>query len=138
MYQDDTTPRGDSGLLYDDQKSTWMLVNGSAKNTSFVLDERRLAPFEQPMPRSSAADRTTIFTINQTDIVTWVVSESPYTEAKTPIIYGNKSDGWAAQTTLHMPFNSTIDIVMKIANDSMDTVRYPCVVLINVSAVHNG
>lgn len=124
IYQNDRTPKGESGVIYDDQKSTWMLVNGSAKNASFVLDERRLAPFEQPMPRSGAADRTTIFTINQTDIVTWVVSESPYSESKTPIIYGNKSDGWAAQTTLHMPFNSTIDIVMKIANDSMDTVRY--------------
>ncbi len=99
-----------------------MLVNGSAKPDVSELDERQLAPFEQNMPPSAPADMTRIFTINQTDVVAWVVDGYPYSEPETPIIYGNASDGWAANTTLHMPYNSTIDIIMRIANDSMDTV----------------
>jgi len=55
--------------------------------------------------------------------VTWVVNKDPYAEAEIPLIYGNASDRWDASTTLHMPSNSSIDIVMNIANDSMDTVR---------------
>ena len=63
-----------------------------------------------------------MFTISQTGIVTWVVNQDPYAEAHVPLIYGNVSDGWKASTTLHMPSNSTIDIIMNVAHDSMDTV----------------
>ena len=38
------------------------------------------------------------------------------------MIYGNISDGWTASTTMFMPFNTTIDLIMKVAPDSMDTV----------------
>jgi len=99
-----------------------MLVNGSAKSTAPELVIERLSPFEKYTPPSTPADVTRFFTINQTDIIIWVVDEYPYSEPQTPIIYGNKSDGWAANTTLHMPYNSTIDIIMRIANDSMDAV----------------
>lgn len=76
------------------------------------------------MPPTTPATVTQLFTINQTDIVTWVVDGYPYSEPKTPIIYGNVSDAWNANTTLKMPFNSTIDLILRIANDSMDTVSF--------------
>lgn len=108
--------------VMDDPANVWMLVNGSAKAGIPEFDPMRLSLFEANPPPSGTADRTHSFTINQTDIVTWVVDGSPYVEPKVPIIYGNASDGWRADTTLHMPLNSTIDIIMRIANDSMDTV----------------
>lgn len=66
---------------------------------------------------------TKSFMIGQTDIVTWVVDRSPYKEADVPVVFGNSSDGWLANTTHHLPFNSTVDIIMNIANNSMDMVR---------------
>lgn len=101
-----------------------MYLNGSAKPNTSALEPQLLAPFEGNVPPSMAADVTRVFTINQTDVVTWIVDGYPYLEPETPIIYGNASDGWNANTTLHMPFNSTIDIIMRIANDSLDTVSY--------------
>ena len=47
---------------------------------------------------------------------------NPYTKASTPVLYGNSSDGWNTNTTLHLPSNSTIDIIMTVADDSMDKV----------------
>jgi hypothetical protein len=102
--------------------SSWMFTNGSAKHGNTTLVEAKLSPFEGNRPPSKAADVTRLFEVNQTDIVTWVVDRHPYSEAKVPIIYGNASDSWQANTTLHMPSNSTVDIVMSIANGSMDTV----------------
>lgn len=101
-----------------------MLQNGSAKPDVPELDAQQLAPFEVTMPPSGPAHATRFFAISQTDVVTWVVDGYPYSEPKAPIIYGNKSDGWAANTTLHMPYNSTIDIIMSIANGSMDAVSW--------------
>ena len=101
-----------------------MLTNGSAKLNSATLNERSLFPFEGNMPPTTPATVTRLFTINQTDILTWVVDGDPYSEPKTPIIYGNVSDAWNANTTLKMPLNSTIDLILRIANDSMDTVSF--------------
>lgn len=86
------------------------------------MDTQLLAPLDGNTPPSDAADVTRSFAINQTDVTTWVVDGYAYSEPEKPIIYGNVSDGWGANTTLHMPFNATIDIIMRIANDSMDTV----------------
>lgn len=97
-------------------------MNGSAKHRNTELVESRLSPFESNKPPPKAADVTRLFEINQTDIVTWVVDRYPYSEAKIPFIYGNVSDAWQAHTTLHMPSNSTVDIVMSVANGSMDAV----------------
>ncbi len=102
--------------------SVWMLTNGSATQDANELVESRLAPFEGNTPPTTAADVTRFFNINQTDIVTWVVDQYPYAEPTIPIIYGNMSDGWNANTTLHSPTNSTVDIVMNVANGSLDTV----------------
>lgn len=99
-----------------------MFTNGSAKQRNTEIVEGKLSPFEGNKPPSKTADVTRHFEINQTDIVTWVVDRYPYSEAKTPVIYGNVSDAWQANTTLHMPSNSTVDIVMSVANGSMDTV----------------
>lgn len=66
---------------------------------------------------------TKVFNISQTGIVTWVINRGPYTEAKTPVLFGNSSDGWKANTTYHFPSNKTIDIVMSVAEDSMDKAR---------------
>ena len=108
--------------LRRDPTSVWMLTNGSAKSSSFTLDTKLLAPLDGNIPPSEAADVTRSFAINQTDVITWVVDGYAYSESEKPIIYGNVSDGWDANTTLRMPFNATIDIIMRIANDSMDTV----------------
>ena len=102
-----------------------MFINGSAKTNISELDTTMLYPFElSAAPPSAAADVTKSFMISQTGIVTWVVDQHPYKEADVPIVLGNSSDGWLAGTTHHLPSNSTIDIIMNIANDSMDTVRY--------------
>ncbi len=116
------TTLNDSAIVHDDPASVWMLRNGSAKLNVSELDPALLHPFDGNRPPSRIADLTKFFTINQTGIVTWVVDRYPYSEPTTPILYGNSSDGWQANTTIHMPFNSTIDIVMRIANDSMDMV----------------
>lgn len=110
--------------MVDDLAMVWMLTNGSAKADVPLLNPQRLPPFESISPSSGAADQTHVFTINQTDITTWVISKDPYQEPKIPIVYGTRSDGWQADTTIHMPSNSVIDMIMKIANDSMDTVCY--------------
>ena len=108
--------------IYDDSPSIYMLPNGSAKSTAGTLDAQSLAPFEQNPPPNAPAAATKNFNISQTDFVVWVVNGYPYSEAKVPIVNGNNSDGWNANTTLHMPYQSTVDIVMRIASDSMDTV----------------
>ncbi|KAG9906297.1 hypothetical protein KCU81_g10042, partial [Aureobasidium melanogenum] len=90
-----------------------------------VLNEKNLAPLNSNTPPSSPADLTKVFTINQTDPVVWVVDKYPYSEPQVPVIYGNSSDGWTANTTIHMPYNATIDVVMQIANDSMDVMGHP-------------
>lgn len=105
-----------------DEASTWMLTNGSAKLNASELDVTLLAAFDGNIPPSTPADTTLSFMINQTDIVTWVVDGSPYLEPERPILYGNASDGWNANTTYHLPSNSTVDIIMNIANDSLDAV----------------
>lgn len=110
--------------VYTDAASIWMLRNGSAKANVSELDPALLHPFEGHKPPSNAADITKNLMINQTGIVTWVMDGYPYSEATTPIIYGNASDKWLAPTTMHFPLNSTIDIIMRIANDSMDMVSY--------------
>jgi L-ascorbate oxidase len=121
-----STASSDSSSLQDDPDSVWMLVNGSAKADISELDPIMLHPFESSAaPPSMDADLTKSFMINQTDVVTWVVDRYPYQEADVPIVFGESSDGWLANTTQHMPLNSTIDIIMSIANDSMDTVSSP-------------
>jgi len=102
--------------------SVWTLVNGSAKGDATQLDPDMLAPFDGNRPPYKRANITKAFQINQTGIVEWVVDKYSYSEAKVPIIFGNGSDGWVKGSTLPMPFNSTIDIIMTIANDSMDVV----------------
>lgn len=114
-----TTKSADLGY---DSSSIWMLTNGSAKAEASAIDVTLLAPYDGNAPPSARPDVTRVFTINQTGIVSWVMDGSAYSEPKIPIIYGNKSDAWNANTTLHLPLNSTIDIIMRIANDSMDTV----------------
>ena len=106
----------------DDAALTWMLVNGSAKLNASELDDQSLAPYDGNVPPSGPSGVTHIFAINQTDIVTWAINGQPFSEPQRPIMYGNASDGWNAATTLHLPGNSTIDLIMYIANDSMDTV----------------
>jgi hypothetical protein len=109
----------------DDPAMVWMLANGSTKAGAPLLDPRLLSPFESTSPSSGAADQTHVFSINQTDVTTWVVDRAPFQEPKVPIIYGAGSGGWQANTTVHMPSNSVIDIIMNVANDSMDTVCLP-------------
>jgi len=109
----------------DDPALPWALVNGSTKVNAAELDEQMLAPFDSSGPPSGPSDVTKLFAINQTDIVTWVIDGQPFSEPSRPIIYGNASDGWGAATSLHLPGNSIIDLIMHIANDSMDTMGHP-------------
>lgn len=109
--------------IREDPMSTWMLLNGSARANAMALNAASLQPFVSNAPPVAAADVTKHFTINETGIVTWVMDGYPYTEPAVPILYGNTSDGWLANTTIQLPINSTIDIILKIAHDSMDMVR---------------
>ncbi|KAJ6112305.1 Cupredoxin [Penicillium sp. IBT 18751x] len=111
--------------IKEDPMSTWMLLNGSATANATTLDATSLQPFVSNAPPVGAADVTKHFTINETGIVTWVMNGYPYTEPAVPILYGNTSDEWLANTTIQLPINSTIDIILKIAHDSMDTMGHP-------------
>lgn len=105
---------------------TWMYINGSAKADAAQLDLSALSPFEDDnSPPSGPADETMSFVVNQTDVVTWVIDRAPFTEPDVPVVYGEISSGWNSNTTMHLPFNSTIDIIMSISNQSMDVVRSP-------------
>lgn len=106
----------------DDPALPWALVNGSTKLDAAELDENMLAPFDSSGPPSGPSTVTKRFAINQTDVVSWVIDGQPFSEPSRPIIYGNASDGWEAATSLHLPGNSTIDLIMHVADDSMDTV----------------
>lgn len=107
----------------DDLASVWMLLNGSAKGNASILNTALLQPFQSNSPPSERAHMTKTFNVSQTGIVTWVMNHTAYTEASTPILYGNSSDGWDVETTLHLPLNSTVDIIMAVAENSMDKVR---------------
>lgn len=101
-----------------------MYINGSAKADAALLDPSALSPFENgTAPPSGASNRSLSFTVSQTDVVTWVIDRMPFMEPEIPLIYGENSSGWDANTTIHLPINSTIDIIMRISNESMDTVR---------------
>merc|ERR1712093_661908 len=62
---------------------------------------------------------------SKTGVTEWIIDGYPFAEPKTPILLGNVSDGWQANTTVYLPFNSTIDIIMTISKDSMDTMGHP-------------
>ncbi|KAG9650909.1 hypothetical protein KCU64_g8903, partial [Aureobasidium melanogenum] len=112
--------------VMEDPAMTWTYINGSAKADDSVLRSQALSPFEDNYsPPAGPADQTISLAINQTDIVTWMVAPAPFTEPKVPIIYGDVSDGWESNTTMHLPLNSTIDIVMRISNQSMDMMGHP-------------
>lgn len=126
MSGNSTVAMDNAMSLSDDTPSTWMLVNGSAKAGQSTLDEKVVAPFEGHIPPTGPANTTLNFQISQTDPVVWVVNKAPYTEAKVPIIKGPMSDGWNLDTTYHLPYNKTVDIIMNIAQGSMDTVSSLC------------
>ena len=111
----------------------WTLTNGSAFPGSSVLDPNALLPSPATPPPWGKADIVKYFTINQTGITTWVIDRAPYEEAKVPILEGEKSDGWGAATTVHLEGNKTVDLVMKIAEDSMDVVSAPLFPIFAVS-----
>ena len=109
----------------DDATKDWMFVNGSAKVGATRLDPQDLSPFEKANndPPVGPADKSLSFVIDQTDIVTWEIDRAPFREPDIPVIYGEVSSGWNSSTTMHLPLNSTIDIILNSSNRSMDTVR---------------
>ncbi|OQN95432.1 hypothetical protein B0A48_18489 [Cryoendolithus antarcticus] len=112
-------------MLGDETSNVHMLVNGSAKPTASTLRPQNLGPFDLIAPPRHNNVATRVLNINQTGIVSWVVDRYSYSEPKVPVIYGNISDGWNASTTMFMPFNTTIDLIMRVAPDSMDTMGHP-------------
>lgn len=108
----------------EDPAKSWMYINGSAKADAALLDPSALSPFDgHNSPPSGRPDKALSFVVSQTDIVTWVIDRAPFSEPDVPIIYGENSSGWNSNTTMHLPINSTIDIIMSISNQSMDMVR---------------
>ena len=107
----------------EDESRSWMLLNGSAKAEASMVDPHKLAPFEKAdwVP-AGPADKIMQFVINQAGILTWVINDAAYKEQDVPIIRGEESPGWNADTTMHLPLNSTIDIILNIGNDSIDMV----------------
>lgn len=116
--------------MMNNTDTIYMLTNGSATPDSSILNTTLLHPFSSTPPPPGKADLTKSFAINQTGITTWVIDRYPYAEASIPILSGTASSGWNANTTIHLPFNSTIDIVMHVANESMDSVRI-CILILN-------
>jgi len=121
----DSTVNSTSMSVANDPASVWMLTNGSAKADVATLNPSLLSPFDGNKPPTNAADLTKSFAISQTGVTEWVIDGYPFAEPKTPILLGNVSDGWQANTTVYLPFNSTIDIIMTISKDSMDTMGHP-------------
>ncbi|KAK2609370.1 hypothetical protein QQS21_002151 [Conoideocrella luteorostrata] len=110
----------------EDEATRWMYVNGSAKAGVKKFKNQDLATFDPSnFPPAGPADTTMSFVVNQTDITTWVFDREPFHEPDVPIIYGNASSGWKASTTVHLPLNSTIDVIMTVSNQSMDTMGHP-------------
>lgn len=114
--------------LVETQETTWMYINGTEKANTALLDAKMLSPFETDVsPPPGDADRILAFTVNQTDIVTWVLGgDAPFNEPSVPILNGNTSTGWNATTTFHLPLNATIDLVVNVADQSLDTVCPTC------------
>ncbi|KAI8711484.1 hypothetical protein NCS52_01412000 [Fusarium sp. LHS14.1] len=110
----------------DNPAEPWMYINGSAKADAALLDPSALSPFDNDTaPPSGESHKSLSFAVSQTDFVTWVIDRAPFMEPDIPIIYGGNSSGWDANTTIHLPINSTIDIIMRISSKSMDTMGHP-------------
>ncbi|KFY32044.1 hypothetical protein V493_00559 [Pseudogymnoascus sp. VKM F-4281 (FW-2241)] len=120
-----STLNNTSTSVMNDPASVWMLTNGSAKGDVAALNPSLLSPFDGNKPPTNAADLTKSFAISQTGVTEWVIDGYPFAEPTTPILLGNVSDGWQTNTTIYMPFNSTIDIIMTISKDSMDKMGHP-------------
>jgi len=112
-------------ILDDRDSSVWMRTHGSAKVNSSTLSERLLSPLGGTMPP------TTLATIHNTalhDIPSRCHDlggkQGPVLRAEIPIIYGNVSDAWNADTTLNLPLTPTTALTLRIANDSKDTVSF--------------
>lgn len=112
-------------MLGDQNQGVYMLVNGSARPMASSLRPQNLAPFDALAPPVHNSVTTKVLNINQTGIVSWVVDKYSYSEAKVPVIYGDSSNGWRADTTVFMPFNTTVDLIMKVSPDSMDVMGHP-------------
>ncbi|KAL5603357.1 hypothetical protein FOBRF1_010890 [Fusarium oxysporum] len=112
--------------VIEDPAKSWMYINGSAKADTALLDPSALSPFDgHNSPPSGRPDKALSFVVSQTDIMTWVIDRAPFSEPEVPIIYGENSSGWKSNTTMHLPINSTIDIIMRISNQSMDMMGHP-------------
>ncbi|KAF5712261.1 Cupredoxin [Fusarium mundagurra] len=122
-YNADSSSKTD---VMEDPAMSWMYINGSAKADAALLAPSALSPFGgHNSPPSGRPDKTLSFVVNQTDIVTWVIDRAPFSEPDVPIIYGQNSSGWNSNTTIHLPINSTIDIILSISNQSLDMMGHP-------------
>merc|ERR1711939_122430 len=115
-----------SSILAGDTSGVHMLANSSARTAASTLRRQDLGPFDRIAPPIHNHNVVTKnLNVSQTGIATWVVDRYAYSEPKIPVLNGNISDGWNANTTLHLPFNATIDLIMRISPDSMDTMGHP-------------
>lgn len=103
-----------------------MRINGSAIDGASVLDAPDLSPFDADVsPPPGPAGTTLSFQVNQTDTTVWALNGKPFEEPNTAIIHGERSSGWTADTTYHLPWNTTVDIILNVSNRSMDQVGPP-------------
>ncbi|UNI13709.1 hypothetical protein JDV02_000428 [Purpureocillium takamizusanense] len=126
--------QGRSVVVYDNSTpgaanvhaATWMRINGSAIDGASVLDAPDLNPFETGIaPPPGPADMTLSFQANQTGTTTWALNGEPFEKPNAAIIEGERSSGWTANTTYHLPSNATVDIVVTVSNRSMDQMGHP-------------
>jgi L-ascorbate oxidase len=101
-----------------------MYLNGSAKSDASNLNESALSPFPAKPPPPTA-DVSFNFVINQTEPTVWVVNSQPFVDPLVPILFGNASAGWTANTTYFVPNQAVVDLVISISNDSLDTMGHP-------------
>jgi FtsP/CotA-like multicopper oxidase with cupredoxin domain len=101
-----------------------MYLNGSAMGSATNLSESALSPVPANPPPANATV-TFNFVINQTEPTVWQINAQPFVDPIVPILFGNSSEGWTANTTYFVPDTAVVDLVLSIANDSLDTMGHP-------------
>lgn len=108
-----------------DEPGRWTYVNGSAKTGVVELMPEMLEPFPGNPPPQGAAGKFVRFDIAMTMPTVWQVANTTFVEPVVPVLYGNSSSGFNANYTVHVPANTTVDVLMQVSPESMDLMGHP-------------
>lgn len=113
---------------YPDIEAQYMLLNGTQRpNDASIktLQPAALSPFDQTVLPAMTSNITKVFAISQTEMTSWIISNASYVESTVPVLFGETSTAWVANTTLHIPRHTWVDIIMTIDSASMDQMGHP-------------